>query len=106
MGKKFFTPLIRQPKCIRDQTQKDHYCIFYGTYKSDYILQQWNLEEKRLTSIGSYPSMLMQLAAEVGATRVVKTAQETFYGGYAGYFQDPDRHLWEIIYNPAFLPTT
>ena len=38
-------------------------------------------------------------AAKAGA-RIVKTAAETFYGGYAGYFQDPDGHLWEIAWNP------
>lgn len=27
-----------------------------------------------------------------------------FYGGYAGYFQDPDRHLWEVAWNPQMLP--
>ena len=37
--------------------------------------------------------------------RAVKPAQETFYGGYAGYFQDPDGHLWEVAYNPAMLPS-
>ena len=35
-----------------------------------------------------------------GAT-IVKTAQPTFYGGYAGYFQDPDGHLWEVAFNPG-----
>jgi catechol 2,3-dioxygenase-like lactoylglutathione lyase family enzyme len=39
--------------------------------------------------------------AERAGARIVKTAQPTFYGGYAGYFQDPDGHLWEIVYNPA-----
>lgn len=42
-------------------------------------------------------------AIDAGA-RLVKPAQETFWGGYAGYFQDPDDHLWEIVYNPALLP--
>jgi len=37
-------------------------------------------------------------------SKLIKPAQKTFWGGYAGYFQDPDDHLWEIIYNPAFLP--
>ena len=27
---------------------------------------------------------------------------ETFYGGYAGYFADPDGHAWEIAFNPGF----
>ena len=33
---------------------------------------------------------------------IVKPAEGTFYGGYAGYFQDPDGHLWEIAWNPAW----
>ncbi|TYB38332.1 VOC family protein [Micromonospora sp. AP08] len=40
-------------------------------------------------------------AAEAGAT-VTRTARDTFYGGYAGCFTDPDGHLWEIAWNPGF----
>ena len=40
-------------------------------------------------------------AARAGA-RVVKRAGNTFWGGYAGYFQDPDGHLWEVAFNPFF----
>ena len=40
-------------------------------------------------------------AAAAGAG-VTKPAAETFYGGYAGYFRDPDGHLWEIAWNPAW----
>jgi catechol 2,3-dioxygenase-like lactoylglutathione lyase family enzyme len=29
-------------------------------------------------------------------------AHDTFYGGYAGYFQDPDRHVWEVAWNPQW----
>ncbi len=43
-------------------------------------------------------------AAERAGARLVKAAEETFYGGYAGYFQDPDGHLWEVAWNPAMLP--
>ncbi|QIG50546.1 VOC family protein [Nordella sp. HKS 07] len=46
---------------------------------------------------------VMRRAIASGA-RLVKPAQKTFWGGYAGYFQDPDDHLWEIVYNPALLP--
>jgi catechol 2,3-dioxygenase-like lactoylglutathione lyase family enzyme len=42
---------------------------------------------------------VMAQAAAAGAT-IVKPAQETFWGGYAGYFLDPDRHLWEVVWNP------
>jgi catechol 2,3-dioxygenase-like lactoylglutathione lyase family enzyme len=46
---------------------------------------------------------VMAQAVSAGA-RLVKPAQNTFWGGYAGYFQDPDDHLWEVVFNPAFLP--
>jgi catechol 2,3-dioxygenase-like lactoylglutathione lyase family enzyme len=42
-------------------------------------------------------------AAAAGAV-VVKPAQDTFWGGYGGYFQDPDGHLWEVVWNPHLLP--
>jgi catechol 2,3-dioxygenase-like lactoylglutathione lyase family enzyme len=43
---------------------------------------------------------VMDQAHKSGAV-IVKPAQDTFWGGYAGYFQDPDQHLWEIAWNPA-----
>ena len=46
---------------------------------------------------------VMQQAEEAGAV-VVKPAQDTFWGGYAGYFQDPNAHLWEVVWNPQLLP--
>jgi hypothetical protein len=42
--------------------------------------------------------------ARVAGAAIVKPAQETFWGGYAGYFQDPDGHLWEVAFNPQMLP--
>ncbi len=47
--------------------------------------------------------LVMQQARAAGAT-IIKAAQETFYGGYAGYFQDPDQHVWEIAWNPGIMP--
>ena len=44
---------------------------------------------------------VMLQARDAGAA-IVKPAQETFWGGYAGYFQDPDAHLWEVAWNPQF----
>lgn len=44
---------------------------------------------------------VMEEALHAGA-RLVKPAEETFWGGYAGIFADPDGHLWEIVYNPAW----
>src|SRR5881409_2992460 len=42
---------------------------------------------------------VMEQARKAGAI-IIKAAQDTFWGGYAGYFQDPDGHLWEIAWNP------
>ena len=44
---------------------------------------------------------VMALAKKAGAV-IVKPAQVTFWGGYAGYFQDPDQHLWEVVFNPQW----
>ncbi len=44
---------------------------------------------------------VMEQAKSAGAI-IVKPAQDTFWGGYAGYFQDPDRHLWEAVWNPQW----
>jgi uncharacterized protein len=44
---------------------------------------------------------IMAAAQQAGAT-VTRTAQPTSYGGYAGYFADPDGHLWEVAHNPGF----
>lgn len=41
--------------------------------------------------------------AEVAGARITDAARERFWGGYAGYFQDPDGHLWEVAWNPAWL---
>jgi catechol 2,3-dioxygenase-like lactoylglutathione lyase family enzyme len=44
---------------------------------------------------------VMEQAVRAGA-QIVKPAQETFWGGYAGYFHDPDQHLWEVVWNPQW----
>ncbi|HEX2480016.1 MAG TPA: VOC family protein [Geminicoccaceae bacterium] len=38
--------------------------------------------------------------AEAAGARIVKPAQDAFWGGYTGYFEDPDGHLWEVAWNP------
>ena len=40
-------------------------------------------------------------AVSAGA-KLIKPAGKTFWGGYSGYFADPDGHLWEVAYNPYF----
>ncbi|HEX8884431.1 MAG TPA: VOC family protein [Noviherbaspirillum sp.] len=46
---------------------------------------------------------VMAQARRAGAV-IAKPAGDTFWGGYAGYFQDPDGHLWEVVWNPELLP--
>jgi catechol 2,3-dioxygenase-like lactoylglutathione lyase family enzyme len=42
--------------------------------------------------------------ARAAGAAIIKPAHETFWGGYAGYFQDPDSHVWEVVWNPEILP--
>jgi len=44
---------------------------------------------------------VIEQAQRAGAA-IVKPAHDTFWGGYAGYFQDPDGHLWEVAWNPQW----
>ena len=44
---------------------------------------------------------IMEHAKAAGAT-IVKRAQKVFWGGYSGYFADPEGHLWEVAFNPFF----
>lgn len=44
---------------------------------------------------------LIERARASGAS-VTRAPADTFYGGYAGYFRDPDGHTWEIAFNPGF----
>jgi hypothetical protein len=45
---------------------------------------------------------IMKRASAAGAV-VTDPARDRFWGGYAGYFHDPDGHLWEIAWNPQFV---
>jgi uncharacterized protein len=42
-------------------------------------------------------------AVRAGA-RITRPPQDVFWGGYSGYFADPDGHLWEVAWNPHFWP--
>lgn len=44
----------------------------------------------------------VMLRARGAGAEIIKAAQDTFWGGYAGYFKDPDQHLWEVVWNPAW----
>ncbi len=47
--------------------------------------------------------LVMEQTRQAGAV-ITKEAADTFWGGYAGCFQDPDGHLWEVAWNPQMLP--
>jgi predicted lactoylglutathione lyase len=53
-----------------------------------------------LDSPGDVDAMIDKAVAAGG--RLVKPAQKVFWGGYSGYFADPDGHLWEVAHNPFF----
>ena len=44
-------------------------------------------------------ALLME--AQAAGARLIKAGQRADWGGYSGYFADPDGHLWEVAYNPA-----
>ncbi|WP_099354406.1 VOC family protein [Fredinandcohnia onubensis] len=44
---------------------------------------------------------VLEQAKNAGAT-ITDPAHDTFWGGYSGHFQDPDGHLWEVVWNPAW----
>ena len=54
-----------------------------------------------VSTISEVDSVMAQ-AKSAGAT-IIKPAHETFWGGYSGYFQDPDSHVWEVVFNPAWV---
>ena len=55
----------------------------------------WNAESEAAVDA------IMDHAKSIGA-RIVKPPQKVFWGGYSGYFADPDGHLWEVAWNPGF----
>ena len=55
-----------------------------------------------VASRGEVDSVMAEAAA--AGARIVKSAHDTFYGGYAGYFEDPVGHLWEVAWNPQMVP--
>jgi catechol 2,3-dioxygenase-like lactoylglutathione lyase family enzyme len=54
-------------------------------------------------NVGSRPEVdELVAAAKAAGARITKPPEETFYGGYAAYFTDPDGHAWEVANNPSF----
>ena len=55
----------------------------------------------RTTSSRDRPRSTRDRRRRAAGATIVKRPEKTFYGGYAGYFQDPDGHLWEVAFNPG-----
>ena len=53
---------------------------------------------QNLTSGAEVDAMMAR--AEAAGARILKPAAKTFWGGYDGYFADPDGHVWEVAFNP------
>ncbi|MHC3759764.1 VOC family protein [Staphylococcus succinus] len=45
---------------------------------------------------------VIEEARNTGAT-IITEPHKAFWGGYSGYFQDPDGHLWEVVWNPDLV---
>lgn len=54
-----------------------------------------------VSSKGEVDAVMAQ--AEGAGAQIIKPAHDTFWGGYAGYFQDPDGHVWEVVWNPQWV---
>ena len=54
-------------------------------------------------NVGSKSAVDVVMAqAEAAGADIIKPAHDTFWGGYAGYFRDPDGHIWEVVWNPQW----
>ena len=72
-----------------------------GIAKSDRSPTEFSIGHN-VRSIQEVDAIMKQ--AEAASANIIKPARKTFWGGYAGYFQDPDGHMWEVAWNPALLP--
>ncbi|WP_338453105.1 VOC family protein [Niallia oryzisoli] len=73
-------------------------------YEAKVNLAQTNSTEFTLGhNVGSREEVdiVMEQAKKAGAI-ITDPAHDTFWGGYSGHFQDPDGHLWEVVWNPQW----
>ena len=85
--------------------------LILALYPSDYLNQDAGIEATRqrlgAVSIGHVVNSrdevdaVMDQAVQAGGV-VTDAARDRFWGGYSGYFHDPDGHLWEIAWNPQW----
>jgi hypothetical protein len=77
-----------------DKIRREHGGLEYRECVGDDLKVTEFLFSHKVSSKEEFKAVMDQ-ARKAGAT-IVKPAHNTFWGGYAGYFQDPDQHLWEI----------
>ncbi|WP_240420763.1 VOC family protein [Paenibacillus periandrae] len=101
-------------------TEFEHGAVAFFDLESGLKLAIWNRKDLahdvNITQIGSSATeftighnvsskeevdTVMEEIKKAGATITVP-AHDTFWGGYSGYFQDPDGHLWEVVWNPEW----
>jgi predicted lactoylglutathione lyase len=68
-----------------------------STKRPNRILQRLHAGEAQSPGSRIEPPLL---SARKAGARIIKPGEDAFWGGYHGYFQDPDGHLWEIAWNP------
>lgn len=101
-------------------TELEHGAVAFFDLQTGLKLALWpreSLAHDAGLALGSGPTMSLghnvasraavdsaMASARAAGARIVKAAADTFWGGYAGYFQDPDGHLWEVVWNPQLLP--
>ena len=74
-------------RCAKDSAVEDSRPGFSG------VSLAWNVGDEAAADAA------MARAVKAGA-RLLKPAQKAFWGGYHGYFADPDGHIWEVAHNP------
>lgn len=81
----------------RDALAEDTGIASQGTGSRDFTLAH-NVRSREAVD------RILEEAVAAGAT-LVKAGQSVFWGGYSGYFADPDGFLWEVAWNPHFWVT-
>ncbi|SLN17105.1 Glyoxalase-like domain protein [Pseudoruegeria aquimaris] len=81
-----------------------------GLYPKEKLAEEWGMDPAEIGgfsgitlahNLRSCEEVAPLLArAKAAGARILKEAQDVFWGGHHGYFADPDGHVWEIAYNP------
>ena len=86
--------------------------VVLGLYGRDALAEDANLPPSPPGAFGGFAlahnarskqevDQVLADAAKAGA-KILKPAEDVFWGGYSGYFADPDGHPWEVAWNPFF----